>query len=56
MALEKQLFKIKLTAAFGANVLHFKQEKISFRLKYLLTKLQRLFFKKMTLYFVLIFY
>jgi NADH-quinone oxidoreductase subunit C len=43
MALENTVIQDKLTAAFGENVLHFKQEKISFRLKYLLTKLQRLF-------------
>jgi hypothetical protein len=44
MALENTVIQDKLTAAFE-NVLHFKQEKISFRLKYLLTKLQRLFSK-----------
>jgi hypothetical protein len=43
MALENTVIQDKLTAAFGANVLTSSKEKISFRLKYLLTKLQRLF-------------
>jgi hypothetical protein len=30
MALENTVIQDKLTAAFGENVLHFKQEKISF--------------------------
>jgi hypothetical protein len=55
MALENIVIQDKLTAAFGANVFHFKQEKDIFFMKYLLTKLQRLFSFKMTLYFVLIF-
>jgi NADH-quinone oxidoreductase subunit C len=38
MALENTVIQDKLTAAFGENVLHFKQGKIYFRLKYLLTK------------------
>jgi NADH-quinone oxidoreductase subunit C len=40
MALENTVIQDKLTAAFGENVLHFKQEKDIFHLKYLLTKLQ----------------
>jgi hypothetical protein len=43
MALENTVIQDKLTAAFGV-VLQFKQEKISFHLKYLLTKLQLIVF------------
>jgi hypothetical protein len=46
MALENTVIQDKLTAAFG-EMCFTSSEKISFRLKYLLTKLQRLFsFKK----------
>jgi hypothetical protein len=43
MALENTVIQDKLTAAFGEMCFISSKKKISFRLKYLLTKLQRLF-------------
>jgi hypothetical protein len=54
MALENTVIQDKLTAAFG-EMCFTKQEKISFRLKYLLKITAIVLFLKMTLYFVLIF-
>jgi hypothetical protein len=47
MALENTVIQDKLTAAFGINA-SLQARKDIFRLKYLLTKLQRLFSLKMT--------
>jgi hypothetical protein len=54
MALENTVIQDKLTAAFG-EMCFTKQEKISFRLKYLLKNYSDCSLLKMTLYFVLIF-
>jgi hypothetical protein len=49
MALENTVIQDKLTAAFGEMCFTSSKKKDIFRLKYLLTKLQRLFSLKMTL-------
>jgi hypothetical protein len=54
MALENTVIQDKLTAAFGAMCFTSSKKKI-FRLKYLLTKLQRLFSLKNDPLLVLIF-